>query len=72
MRRIFPFALDVQHRAGAIEERSSLAKVAAQEPMEVLADFMRIAGNRELTEAETQVLEQSWEHTRAAHEKESA
>ncbi len=72
VRRVFPFALDVQHRAGSIEERSSLAPIAAQKPMEVLADFMRIAGNRELTEAEAQVLERSWEHTRAAHEKESA
>lgn len=72
VRRVFPYALDVQHRAEAVERRSSLAPIAAQKPIEVLRDFMMIAGNRELDQSEATLLESTWEQTRRAYEKESA
>lgn len=72
VRRVFSYALDVQHRAEAIEKRSHLAPIAAQQPIEVLRDFMRVAGNRDLDESEGALLETTWEQTRRNFEKESS
>ncbi|MGO1590418.1 MAG: exonuclease SbcCD subunit D [Ancrocorticia sp.] len=72
IRRVFPFALDIQHRADALEKRDTFTPIAAQKPIEILQDFMRIAGNRELTGTETELLTNTWEHTRRAFEGESA
>ena len=71
LRRAFPHALELQHQAEAIEREPRLAQIAAMNPVDVLTDFMKISGNRELDENETELVRAVWEQVRAEYEEEA-
>lgn len=64
LRRAFAHALEIQHQAEAIAREPRLAQIAAMNPVDVLTDFMKISGNRELDKNETELVRAVWEQVR--------
>lgn len=71
LRRAFAHALEIQHQAEAIAREPRLAQIAAMNPVDVLTDFMKISGNRELDKNETELVRAVWEQVRAEYEEEA-
>ncbi len=71
LRRAFPHALEIQHQAEAIAREPRLAQITAMNPVDVLTDFMKISGNRELNEDEKSLVTAVWEQVRAEYEEEA-
>ena len=71
LRRAFPHALEIQHQAKAIAGEPRIAQIAAMNTVDVLTDFMKISGNRELNEEEKSLVTAVWEQVRAEYEEEA-
>jgi putative nuclease sbcCD, D subunit len=71
IRRAFPHALEIQHRAASGGGAHRRADVAAMDPVRVLDLFMSSAGNRPLDAAESALLADAWESALAASNREA-
>ncbi|MFT3943565.1 MAG: exonuclease SbcCD subunit D [Ancrocorticia sp.] len=71
LRRAFPHALEIQHQTEAIAREPRLAQITAMNPVDVLTDFMKISGNKELDEEEKSLVTAVWEQVRAEYEEEA-
>ena len=71
IRRSFPHALEIQHRAASGGGAHRRADVAAMDPVRVLDLFMSSAGNRPLDAAESALLADAWESALAASNREA-
>lgn len=63
--------MEIQHQAEAIAREPRLAQITAMNPVDVLTDFMKISGNRELNEDEKSLVTAVWEQVRAEYEEEA-
>lgn len=63
---IFPHVLELQHRPAVTRKDSDSVRldVAASPPLEILREFMELAGNAELTDDAMDLLSEVWEHVR--------